>query len=59
MICATCSTQRFDNSLLYKGEMQPKFTVVKRTVAVVVTQLVEWSLPTPEVHGSNPVIGKI
>ena len=22
-------------------------------------QLVEWSLPTPEVHGSNPVISKI
>ena len=26
--------------------------------AVVVPQLVERSLPTPEVHGSNPVIGK-
>ena len=26
--------------------------------ALVVTQLVERSLPTPEVHGSNPVIGK-
>ena len=26
--------------------------------AVVVAQLVEWSLPTPEVRGSNPVIGK-
>ena len=25
---------------------------------VVVAQLVERSLPTPEVHGSNPVIGK-
>ena len=24
--------------------------------AVVVTQLIEWSLPTPEVRGSNPVI---
>ena len=22
-------------------------------------QLVEWLLPTPEAHGSNPVIGKI
>ena len=30
---------------------------VKR--AVVVAQLVEWLLPIPEVHGSNPVIGKI
>ena len=27
--------------------------------AVVVTQWVEWSLPTPEVRGSNTVIGKI
>ena len=27
--------------------------------AVVVVQLVERSLPTPEVRGSNPVIGKI
>ena len=26
---------------------------------VVVAQLVEQSLPTPEVHGSNSVIGKI
>ena len=26
---------------------------------VVVAQLVEQSLPTPEVRGSNPVIGKI
>ena len=28
-------------------------------MAVAVAQLVEWSLPTPEVRGSNPVIGKI
>ena len=27
--------------------------------AVVVAQLVEWSLPTPEVRSSNPIIGKI
>ena len=26
--------------------------------AAVVAQLVEWSLPIPEVRGSNPVIGK-
>ena len=25
---------------------------------VVVAQLVKWSLPTPKVHSSNPVIGK-
>ena len=29
-----------------------------RDWAVVVAQLVEWSLPIPEVRGSNPVIGK-
>ena len=28
-------------------------------MAVVVDQLVEWSLPTLEVRGSNPVIGKL
>ena len=27
--------------------------------AVVVAQLVEWSLPTPEVSDSNPVMGKL
>ena len=27
--------------------------------AVVVAQLVEWSILTPEARGSNPVIGKI
>ena len=27
-------------------------------MAVVVAQLVEWSPPIPEVHGSNPVMGK-
>ena len=27
--------------------------------AVVVAKLVEWLLPTPEVCGSNPVIGEI
>ena len=27
--------------------------------AVVVAQLVEWSLPTPEVRSSKPVIGKL
>ena len=28
-------------------------------MAVVVAQLVARSLPTPEIHGSNPFIGKI
>ena len=27
--------------------------------AVVVAQMVEWSLPTPEIRGSNPDNGKI
>ena len=27
--------------------------------AVAVTQLVEWSLPTPEIRGLNPIIGKL
>ena len=32
--------------------------VNKKLRAVVVAQLVEWSLPIPEVRSSNPVIGK-
>ena len=31
----------------------------KNERAVVIAQLVERSLPIPEVHSSNPVIGKI
>ena len=31
----------------------------KKRVAVVVSQLVVWSLAIPEVRGSNPIIGKI
>ena len=34
-------------------------TKVRNIWAVVVTQLVERSLPAPEVRGSNPVIGRI
>ena len=34
-------------------------TIVSITLAVVVAQLVEWSLPTPEVRGLNPVIGNL
>ena len=30
----------------------------RRSWAVVVAQLVEWSLPTPEICSSNPVIRK-
>ena len=32
---------------------------IRRRTAVVVAQLVEWSLPTPEVRDSKPIIGKI
>ena len=34
------------------------FLLIGDSRAMVVAQLVEWLLPTPEVHGSNPVIGK-
>ena len=32
---------------------------MKKQYAVVVVQLVEWSLPTPEVCGSNHAMGKL
>ena len=32
---------------------------INESRAEVVAQLVEWLLPTPEIHGSNPNIGKI
>ena len=37
------------------------FQLIKFSIgwAVVVAQLVEWSLPTPEVRCSKPVIGKL
>ena len=42
------------------GDHSSRWMKYKKTIrAVVVAQLVEWSLSTPEVHGSNPVIGKI
>ena len=34
------------------------FKEINKIRAVAVAQLVEWSLTIPEVHGSNPVIGK-
>ena len=37
---------------------EKRFVIEHQQWAVVVTQLVEWSLPIPEVHGSNPVICK-
>ena len=32
--------------------------IMRAQWAVVVAQLVEWSIPIPEVRSSNPVIGK-
>ena len=37
----------------------PMRAILGTMIAVVVAQLVERSLPTPEVLGSNPVIGKL
>ena len=34
------------------------YFVITKLLAVVVAQLVEWSLLVPEVRSSNPVIGK-
>ena len=42
-----------------RGSASDKRTQIISTWEVVVAQLAERSLPTPEVHGSNPVIGKI
>ena len=36
-----------------------EYSLVKKKTLVVVAQLVERSLPIPELHGSNPVIDKI
>ena len=40
-------------------ETHAKSQKVRMKKAVGVAQLAERSLPTPEVHNSNPVIGKI
>ena len=42
----------------HKSKSVDNFNVRKLLRAGVVAQLVERSLPTPEVHSSNPVIGK-
>ena len=46
----------YDNNFLNLNFFQKGLITV--TVEVVVAQLVERSLPIPEVRGSNPVIGK-
>ena len=43
--------------IFHPGELLP-FTIV-HTRAVVVAQLVEWSLLTPKIRGSNPAIGQV
>ena len=48
---------RIDHHFHYLGESS--FTNYKPSWAVVVGQLEERSLLTPEIHGSNPIIGKI
>ena len=50
-----------EESLLNKQYLQritenARLTYLGR--AVVVAQLAEWSLPTPEVRGSNPAVGQ-
>ena len=45
----------FNISFTYSNP-PPKYP---KMMAVVAPQLVEWSLPNPEVRGTNPVIGNI
>ena len=54
-----CISQRQNRYFLQQNHLDIK-TVTKKTSfgAVVVAQLVEQSLPTPEVRGSNKAIGK-
>ena len=51
----TC--KRSERNYSYVSEITPQMT--NTDWAVVVAQLVEWSLPPPEIRGSNSVIGKI
>ena len=51
--------KRFSSASLGTLKIQLILSTNRVSWAVVVTQLVKWSLPTPEVHSSNPVIGKI
>ena len=48
---------RWNKPLLLAGSNH--VTSFNQFRAVVVAQLVEWLPPTPDVCGSNPVIGKI
>ena len=45
-------------SLQHQPSLKTSSPLVEQSWAVVVAQLVEQSLPIPEIRGSNPVIGK-
>ena len=48
---------QFNQDIFHLRYVQPSYFVF--TSAVVVAQLVERSLPTPEIRGTNPIIGKV
>ena len=54
----TSQQHNINNSIVHVTKMRNK---INNSIvgAVVVAQLVERSHPTPEVRGSNPVIGKL
>ena len=54
----TIHDEQQPNLLDDRADMSLHLIQLKSSVAVVVAQLVERSLRTPEVHDSNPVIGK-
>ena len=54
----TIHDEQQPNLLDDRADMSLHLIQLKSSVAVVVAQLVERLLPTPEVHDSNPVIGK-
>ena len=58
-----CDSRERERVILKNSEQAFRYSksVLTTTTiwAVVVAQLVERSLPTPEIRGSNPVIGKL
>ena len=66
LFCCLISRLDFDGAKIwgtdedntYNGHFHCENIPLKMQRAVVVAQLVERSLPMPEVRGSNPVIGK-
>ena len=53
--CCNCIAKRTEGKFIERGLVKGKVL----NMAAVVAQLVDRSLPTPEVQGSNPVIGKL